>query len=145
MREAPYPPPVYRPGQSSDSPPPPPQPHDLAWLAELLDSRWRIPGTSWRFGLDAVAGLIPGAGDLVAGLAGATILFAAHRAGVPNHILARMIGNIALDTVIGSIPVLGSIFDVFYKSNKRNLRLYEEHLAAMRNAAREDPRSDKNR
>jgi hypothetical protein len=129
MIEAPYPPPVYRPPQESKDGPPPV--HDLAWLADLLDSRWRIPGTPWRFGVDAIAGLVPGAGDLVAGLAGLYILSAASRAGVPKNVMARMIGNIAVDTVVGSIPILGGIFDLFFKSNQRNLRLYQKHTAPL--------------
>ena len=85
---APYPPPVYKPPQPgddavTDETQTSPQPHDLQWLADLLDSRWRIPGTSWRFGVDAIAGLVPGAGDLVAGLAGLYIISAAARAGAP--------------------------------------------------------------
>lgn len=104
-------------------------PHDLAWLADLLDSRWRIPGTSWRFGVDAVAGIVPGLGDVVAGLAGAVIITAAYRAGVPHHVVGRMIANIAVDTVIGSVPILGGVFDVFFKANQRNLRLYAKHTS----------------
>jgi hypothetical protein len=127
MSETPYPPPVYRPPPAGEDAPPPPPPHNLAWLADLLDSRWRIPGTSVRFGMDAVAGLVPGAGDLVAGLAGLYILSAAARAGVPKSVMTRMIGNIALDTVVGSVPILGGIFDLFFKSNQRNLKLYAKH------------------
>jgi hypothetical protein len=130
MNEAPYPPPVYRPPDAKTDAPP--TPHDLAWLADLLDSRWRIPGTPWRFGVDAIAGLVPGAGDLVAGLAGLYILSAAARAGVPRSVLTRMIGNIAVDTVVGSIPILGGIFDLFFKSNQRNLSLYAKHAPAER-------------
>ncbi|MGE4062679.1 MAG: DUF4112 domain-containing protein [Rhodospirillaceae bacterium] len=131
--EAPYPPPVYRgppEAQAPEAQTPEAQAkeeHDLTWLAGLLDSRWRIPGTNWRFGVDAIAGLVPGAGDLVAGLAGLYILSAAARAGVPKHVMARMIGNIAVDTIVGSIPILGGIFDIFYKSNKKNLALYAKH------------------
>lgn len=131
---APYPPPVYKPPKAGEdftapggAPPHDLAPPDLQWLADLLDSRWRIPGTSWRFGVDAIAGLVPGAGDLVAGLAGLYIISAATRAGVPRHVIARMIGNIAIDTVVGSVPVLGGIFDIFFKSNQRNLRLYAEY------------------
>lgn len=105
---------------------------ELAWLADLLDTRWRIPGTSWRFGLDAVAGLIPGAGDLLSGLAGLYIFSHAHRAGAPRHVLARMIGNLLLDTIVGSIPLLGRIFDVAFKANRRNLKLLQKHLQAGR-------------
>lgn len=118
------------------SPPnPAPDPHELAWLADLLDSRWRIPGTSWRFGVDAIAGLVPGAGDLVAGLAGVYILSAAVKAGVPRTVLARMIGNIAFDTVVGSVPILGGIFDIFFKSNQRNLRLFAKHAPRVNTTA----------
>ena len=77
--------------------------------------------------MDAVVGLVPGAGDFVAGLAGLFILSAAARAGVPKSVMTRMIGNIALDTVVGSVPILGGIFDLFFKSNQRNLRLYAKH------------------
>lgn len=117
----------------------PPDPHDLAWLADLLDTRWRIPGTSWRFGVDSIAGLIPGAGDLVAGLAGAYILMAARRAGVSADVMARMVGNIAVDTVVGSVPILGGIFDLFFKSNQRNLRLFAKHMAEKRAAGQVMP------
>jgi hypothetical protein len=138
---APYPPPVYkapRPGDNeADEAVASPPPHDLQWLADLLDSRWRIPGTPWRFGVDAIAGLVPGAGDLVAGLAGLYIISAAARAGVPRHVIVRMVGNIALDTVVGSVPILGGIFDLVFKSNQRNLRLYAKHAPP-----KADPSSD---
>ena len=139
---APYPPPVYKAPRTGDnfaadettsSPPT----HDLQWLADLLDSRWRIPGTPWRFGVDAIAGLVPGAGDVVAGIAGLYIISAAARAGVPRHVIVRMVGNIAVDTLVGSVPILGGIFDIVFKSNQRNLRLYAKHAAP-----RADPSSD---
>ncbi len=138
---APFPPPVYKAPRTGDAEVDErvasPQAHDLQWLADLLDSRWRIPGTSWRFGVDAIAGLVPGAGDLVAGLAGLYIISAAARAGVPRHVIVRMVGNIALDTVVGSVPILGSIFDIAFKSNQRNLRLYAKHARP-----KADPSSD---
>ncbi len=101
---------------------------DLDELARNLDSRWRIPGTGIRFGLDAVAGLIPGVGDVAAALVSGHIILHAARAGAPAHVLGRMAGNVALDTVVGSIPVLGSVFDLFYKANNRNVRLLRRHL-----------------
>lgn len=101
---------------------------ELDRLARLLDSQWRIPGTQVRFGVDAVAGLIPGVGDAAAGLVSAWIVWNASRHGAPAHLLARMVGNVAIDTVAGSVPILGSVFDVFYKSNKRNMRLLIRHL-----------------
>jgi hypothetical protein len=100
---------------------------DLAWLADLLDSRWRIPGTTWRFGLDAVAGLIPGVGDVLSACASLIILDAARKSNVPRHVILRMVGNVALDTVVGSIPAVGRIFDVYFKANRRNLDLFHRH------------------
>ncbi|QDZ00758.1 DUF4112 domain-containing protein [Nitratireductor mangrovi] len=98
---------------------------DLAWL---LDARWRIPGTGIRFGADAVAGLIPGIGDAATGLISAYIVLRAARHDVPKHVLARMVGNVVVDTVVGSVPVLGSVFDLFFKANRRNVRLLRQHL-----------------
>ena len=97
-------------------------------LARLLDTQWRIPGTSMRFGMDPLVGLIPGLGDAAAGLVSAYIVVLAARLKLPNHVLARMAGNVAIDVVFGSVPILGSIFDLFYKANRRNLRLLQSHL-----------------
>lgn len=101
---------------------------ELDDLARNLDSRWRIPGTGIRFGLDAVAGLIPGVGDVASALVSAHIIYHGHRIGAPGHVLARMAGNVALDTVVGSVPILGSVFDLFFKANNRNVRLLRRHL-----------------
>ncbi|MBH0237494.1 DUF4112 domain-containing protein [Methylobrevis albus] len=97
-------------------------------LATWLDSRWRIPGTSWRFGLDAVAGLVPGLGDAAGGLVSAFLILRARQLGLPTHVLVRMIGNVAIDTLVGSVPLLGSVFDVAFKANRRNVRLLRNHL-----------------
>lgn len=101
---------------------------ELDLLAALLDSRWRIPGTSVRYGLDALAGLVPVAGDVATGLVSAYIVLRARNCGAGNGLVARMLGNVLLDTVVGSIPVLGSIFDVYFKANNRNIRLLRRHL-----------------
>ena len=103
-------------------------------LARLLDSRWRIPGTSIRFGLDPIVGLVPGLGDLAAGLVSGYIVLLAARLGLPSHLLARMIGNVLVDVVFGSVPLIGSVFDLFYKANRRNLRLLERHVERTRAA-----------
>lgn len=101
---------------------------ELDKLANLLDSQWRIPGTGLRFGVDAVVGLVPGLGDLAtAGVSGYLIL-RAKQMGVPNHVIARMVSNVALDTVVGSVPLLGSVFDLFFKANKRNIRLMRDYF-----------------
>lgn len=99
-------------------------------LARLLDTQWRIPGTTVRFGLDPVVGLVPGLGDVAAGLVSAYIVLLAARLKLPAGVMARMIGNVAVDVVFGSVPLLGSIFDLFYKANRRNLRLLKRHPRA---------------
>jgi hypothetical protein len=97
-------------------------------VSRLLDSQWRIPGTSMRFGIDPLVGLVPGLGDVATGLVSAYIVVMAKRLGLPNHVMARMAGNIALDVVVGAIPLLGSVFDLFYKANRRNFRILQEHV-----------------
>jgi hypothetical protein len=101
------------------------QDESLDYLAALLDDIFRIPGTRIRFGLDPIVGLVPGAGDLLAAVAAAVIIFSGWRRGLARITLARMAANLAIDTVLGSIPVAGNVFDVFWKANRRNYRLLE--------------------
>jgi hypothetical protein len=101
---------------------------ELDWLANLLDSRWRIPGLGVRFGADAVAALIPGLGSLAGAAVSAYLVMRARELGAPNHLIARMAGNIALDAILGSVPLAGAVFDVFYKANNRNIRLLRRYL-----------------
>lgn len=105
---------------------------ELDLLAALLDSRWRIPGTSIRFGLDALVGLVPVLGDAATGVVSAYIVLRARNCGAGNGLIARMLGNVLLDTVVGSVPILGSIFDVYFKANNRNVRLLRRHLQSAR-------------
>ena len=101
-------------------------------LATAHDSAFVIPLTGIRFGADALLGLVPVLGDLVGmGLSGYLIL-EARRLGAPPSMLTRMAANVALDTVVGSVPIAGSVFDVFYKANKRNMAILREHLADLR-------------
>jgi hypothetical protein len=94
-------------------------------LARLLDSAARVPGTRVRFGLDSILGLVPGLGDVAgAALSGYMVLLAS-RMGAPQSVIARMLANVAIDTVGGAVPVLGDLFDVAWKSNSRNLALLE--------------------
>lgn len=95
-------------------------------LARYLDGLFRVPGTSWRFGLDAIIGLIPNVGDTLTSFASFYILLAGVRYGVPKITLLRMAFNIGLDYVIGTIPVIGDAFDFFWKSNKQNMDLIRE-------------------
>ena len=102
----------------------------IRWLSYLLDERFRIPGTSQRIGLDGLLGLLPGVGDTVGTLLSTYILFEAAQIGVPRSTLLRMIANIALDTVVGAIPVVGDIFDVAWKANKKNVALLNAYIAS---------------
>jgi Domain of unknown function (DUF4112) len=101
---------------------------NLDYLAHLLDDIFRIPGTPIRLGLDGLIGLIPGIGDVLAGIASFVLVFAAWVRGVPYITLARMMVNLGLDVLIGAIPFIGDIFDIAYKANRRNYRLLTRHL-----------------
>lgn len=92
-------------------------------LSHLLDGLFRIPGTSWRFGLDAIVGLIPGVGDAATSLASFYILAAGVRYRVPKVTLLRMGMNIGLDFLLGAIPGIGDLFDFAWKSNEMNMEL----------------------
>jgi hypothetical protein len=97
----------------------------LNMLASLLDDFFRIPGTSWRFGLDPLVGLIPGFGDLITSVASFLIIFAAWQRRMPKVTMARMMANVAIDTFVGSIPLAGDAFDAAWKSNRKNLALLQ--------------------
>ena len=96
-------------------------------VAKLLDSQFRIPGTDFRFGLDAIAGLIPVGGDAVSFLASAALVLTMVRHGASGQLAARMLLNIAFDAVVGSIPFFGDLFDAAYKANNRNVALLKAH------------------
>jgi hypothetical protein len=101
---------------------------NLDLLAHVLDDCFRIPGTPIRFGIDGLIGLVPFLGDILAGLASCIIVVAAWFRGVPYVTLARMVVNLALDVLIGAIPVLGDAFDIAWKANRRNYKLLTRHL-----------------
>jgi hypothetical protein len=98
----------------------------------LLDEAFPIPGTSIRFGLDAIVGLVPGVGDVLAGLASLLIPLAAWIRGAPYVTLIRMAANLGIGVLVGSIPIIGDIFDVAWKANRRNYRLLTRHLGEPR-------------
>jgi Domain of unknown function (DUF4112) len=100
----------------------------LRSLTRLLDSAIQIPGTRYRFGLDAIVGIVPWVGDVIGAIFSSYIVLQSARMGVSKPTLIRMMGNVALDTVVGEIPFLGDLFDVGWKSNTKNLRLLEAHL-----------------
>jgi hypothetical protein len=97
-------------------------------LVTLLDDRFRIPGTEVRFGLDPIIGILfPGVGDAVTGTGSIGLLTLAVRRGVPRVVLWRMVLNIFIDLIFGSLPIVGDIFDVAFKANRRNLELIRAH------------------
>lgn len=98
-----------------------------ATLADLLDRRFRVPGTGIRVGLDPLLGLVPGAGDAIAGVLGSFIVYVAAAEGVPRIALVRMALNIAINGLVGAVPVAGDLFSFWFKSNVRNLELLERH------------------
>jgi len=103
-------------------------------LTTLLDDKFRIPIINVRFGLDPVLGLIPGVGDLISKLISLLILASFLRHGVPLRILLKMLFNLLVDSVIGVIPLLGDVFDVYFKANRRNLRMAKEYFTQQQNA-----------
>ena len=98
-------------------------------LAKLMDSAFQIPGTNTRMGLDAIIGLIPGIGDLISQIVSSYIIWEARKLGVSRLTIARMIGNSLIDTIVGSVPLAGDAFDVFFRANIKNLALLKAHLA----------------
>ena len=104
----------------------------LRSLEVLLDEAFRIPGTPIRFGLDGIIGLVPGIGDVLAGLLSLVIPLAAWIRGVPYVTLVRMAANLAIGVLVGSVPVVGDIFDIAWKANRRNYLLLMRHLDAPR-------------
>jgi hypothetical protein len=104
----------------------------LRKLEFLLDEALRIPGTQIRFGLDAIVGLVPGIGDVLAGLFSLVIPLAAWVRGAPYVTLVRMAANLGIGVLVGSIPILGDAFDVVWKVNRRNYRLLTRHLGEPR-------------
>jgi hypothetical protein len=104
---------------------------NLDLLSHLLDDFLRIPGTQIRFGLDGIVGLIPGVGDVIGAMASWIIILAAWLRGVPRVTLARMLANVAIETIVGTVPVLGDAFDIAWKANRRNFALLERSIGTV--------------
>ena len=102
----------------------------LRKLARVMDTAVRIPGTRVRFGLDAVLGLLPGAGDVASGAVSLYSILVAARLGAPKSVLVRMATNIVIYSAIGTIPLLGDLFDVGWKANTRNVALLDRYTLA---------------
>jgi hypothetical protein len=102
---------------------------DLLHLARLLDNRFEIAG--FRFGLDALIGLVPGVGDALSAAISLYIIGRAKHLGAPDKLIAKMGINVAIDTLIGAVPLFGDLFDAAYKSNMKNVRLLLDHLGVV--------------
>jgi len=108
----------------------------LRRISRLFDQAFVLPGTRFRFGLDALFGLVPGVGDVAGAIVATYALRVARRLRAPTEIQLHMLSNIALDALIGTVPVLGDIFDFVFKAQTRNLALLERWLATPHQAAR---------
>ena len=100
----------------------------LEALARLMDGAFVLPGTTVRFGLDGIVGLVPVAGDMIAGLVSVYLIWEARQLGAPSWLIARMMANAFLDTAVGAIPVVGDAFDVLFRANMKNMALLRRHM-----------------
>lgn len=112
--------------------PPEPVPRDAAMrLRRLRALSWfldrSIPIGKWRIGVDPILGLLPGAGDWIGALLSAYVVYEGARLGMPPRVLAKMGGNVLLETIVGAVPFLGDLFDFVWQANTRNLALIEQH------------------
>jgi hypothetical protein len=97
-------------------------------FSKLLDTALAIPGTNVRFGFDGLIGLIPGIGDVITTAASLWLLHEARQLGAPATVLMRMLGNIAIDSTVGAVPLVGDVFDVMWRANRRNMRILRNWL-----------------
>lgn len=103
---------------------------ELKWvdkITNLMDSKFRVPGTSFRFGIDPILGLVPGLGDATSLAISGSLIYYMAKFGASKKLIIMMIGNVILDATIGSIPILGNIFDFTYKANQRNVRMLKRY------------------
>ncbi len=96
-------------------------------LSRLFDIAFVVPGTNVRFGVEAILRLVPGVGDIAASALSCWLLYEAHRLGVPPRIFARMLINIAIEGLVGAVPIAGDAFDIAFRANRRNVRLLRDY------------------
>ena len=111
---------------------------NLDLLSKVLDTWFRIPGTNIRFGLDGIVGFFPGVGDVIGGLASCILVLAAFFRGVPMITIVRMVTNVGIEVGVGMVPVLGNLFDIGFRANRRNYHLLEGSLATERRDTAKD-------
>ena len=97
-------------------------------LARLFDTAFILPGTNVRFGIEAVMRLVPVFGDAAASALSCYLLYEAHRLGVPKQVFARLVANVAIEGAAGTIPLLGDLFDVGFRANRRNVKILHEYF-----------------
>ena len=112
----------------------------LRMITQLFDQAFAIPGTKWRFGLDALFGLVPGIGDIAGALVAVYAMQVARQLNAPTAVRLHMLSNIALDALIGMVPIAGDLFDFAFKAQTRNLALLDAWLATPHKAARRSRR-----
>jgi hypothetical protein len=100
----------------------------LDHLSRLFDTAFVLPGTNVRYGIEAILRLIPGIGDVAASALSAFLLYQAYRLGVPRRLFLRMLANVAVEGLVGSVPLLGDAFDVAFRANRRNVQLLRQHF-----------------
>ena len=98
-------------------------------LATLMDAAFVLPGTNVRMGLNGLIGLVPVAGDIIGGAISTYIVWEARQLGAPGWLIARMMLNVAIETGIGAVPLLGDMFDILFRANLRNMALLKHHIA----------------
>jgi|SRR5499427_476517 hypothetical protein len=101
----------------------------LDMLATMFDTAFILPGTNVRFGVESLLRLVPGIGDVIASALSCYLLYEARRLGVPRLLFARMASNVALEALVGAVPLAGDAFDVFFRANRRNVALLRKHFA----------------
>ncbi len=107
-------------------------------MSRLLDSAYQLPGTTYRFGLDPIIGLVPGFGDLISPLFTIALLWQSRDLDLPRIVRLRMLFNVAIDTVLGIVPIAGDLFDFAWKANDMNMALLERHAFEERPASAGD-------
>jgi hypothetical protein len=112
----------------------------LRAVTRLFDQAFQVPGTRWRFGLDAVIGLVPGLGDIAGALVAMYAMNVARKLNAPSAVRLHMLSNIALDALVGIVPILGDVFDFAFKAQTRNLKLLDAWVASPERTARRSRR-----